>query len=359
MEGPQNRPSARVQTPRPFPDGSSVMASPSINTFTRCQLLSLCLIFQTYQCYGETPAALLDPAKAGMAFQRQGEYTGTVKIPNHPELTVGLQVIALGDDKFELTVYEGGLPGNGAKRVNQRFPGKVQADCVEFVLPQGTAKLRADSVEIFQANSTTVVGTLKKIQRVSPTMGMKPPPGASVLFDGTTAAAFIDGRMTEDHLLMEGTSSHLRFQNCQLHLEFLLPFMPTAQGQGRGNSGCYLQGRYEVQILDSFGLEGKIDECGAIYGIKPPDFNACLPPLSWQTYDIDYQAAKFDPQGKKTTPAKLTVRHNGHLIQKEVSLPQATRAAPNKEGAEAGPLYLQNHKNPIRFRNIWIVERRG
>ena len=152
------------------------------------------------------------------------------------------------------------------------------------------------------------------------------------------------------------TSKH-KFQDVSVHLEFQLSYMPTASGQGRANSGCYLQGRYEVQILDSFGLEGKNNECGGIYSIRDPQTNMCFPPIAWQTYDIDFTAAKYDAAGKKIADAKITVKHNGVVIHKDVALPKTTTAAPVAEGPQPGPLYLQDHGNPIRFRNIWIVEK--
>ncbi len=136
----------------------------------------------------------------------------------------------------------------------------------------------------------------------------------------------------------------------------MLSYMPSAREQARSNSGCYVQGRYEVQILDSFGLKGEKNECGAIYDVSAPSTNMCFPPLSWQTYDIDFTAAKFDENGEKMADAKMTVRHNGVVVQKDVPVPTATRAAPNKEGPGPGPIYLQDHGNPVRFRNIWVVE---
>jgi hypothetical protein len=140
-------------------------------------------------------------------------------------------------------------------------------------------------------------------------------------------------------------------------MEFQLSFMPKAQGQGRSNSGVYMQGRHEVQILDSFGLEGKNNECGGIYEVKDTDINMCFPPLSWQTYDIDFTPARFDADGKKTANARITVRHNGVLIHDDAEVPKATRAAPVPEGPEPGPIYIQDHGNPVLLRNIWLVEK--
>ena len=140
-----------------------------------------------------------------------------------------------------------------------------------------------------------------------------------------------------------------------MHLEFRTPYKPTARGQGRGNSGFYAQGRYEVQILDSFGLEGADNECGGVYSVGSPKVNMCFPPLSWQTYDVDFKAARYDAEGKKTKDAIMTVRHNGVVIHQDLVADHSTTASPLKEGPEPGPINLQDHGNPVRFRNIWVT----
>ena len=151
-------------------------------------------------------------------------------------------------------------------------------------------------------------------------------------------------------------TSKKKFQSHRLHIEFRLPYQPQDGGQGRGNSGLYLQGRYEVQMLDSFGLEGDHNECGGIYSIRKPDVNMCFPPLSWQTYDIDFTAAKFDQDGRMISKPHMTVRHNGRVIHENVELPKETTASLLQPGPDPGPVYLQDHSCPVRYRNIWVVQ---
>jgi hypothetical protein len=151
-----------------------------------------------------------------------------------------------------------------------------------------------------------------------------------------------------------GIVSKEKFNDHRVHLEWRTPFMPEKSGQDRGNSGVYLQGRYEVQILDSYGLEGKDNEAGGIYTVAPPRINMCYPPLQWQTYDIEFRAPRYDAEGNKTTHAKLTVWHNGVLIQDQVEAPYFTRAHVGGVMSEPGPLHLQDHGNPVWYRNIWV-----
>ena len=299
------------------------------------------------------PAAAITPAEADADFAFQGEYVGDV-LHEGEMVKHGVQVIALGNGKFHAVSHHGGLPGDGWD-----CKDKLEAD---GALKNGAVVIEHDNVVatvkdgmITATSDGNQIGTLKKVERKSPTLGMKPPTGAVMLFDGTSLEHFPNGKKTDDGLLIQGVTSDLKFQDATVHLEFLLSYMPTARDQQRANSGCYLQGRYEVQILDSFGLAGKNNECGGIYEIRDPDLNMCFPPLVWQTYDIDFNAAKFDTDGKKTADARMTVKHNGVVIHKDVAVPRSTRASPLKEGPEAGPLYLQDHGNPIRFRNIWVV----
>jgi len=133
--------------------------------------------------------------------------------------------------------------------------------------------------------------------------------------------------------------------------------MPAARGQGRGNSGIYIQQRYELQILDSFGLEPKNNECGSIYTFKAPDRNVCKQPGEWQTYDILFHAARYAGEGenaKKIQNARITVFQNGVLIHDDVEVPRKTGAG-QPEGPKSAPILLQDHGNAVSFRDVWIV----
>lgn len=302
-------------------------------------------------------AITVDEAKKDPDFAIQGEYVGDLGGDDGKQKW-GLQVIALGDGKFHAVAYAGGLPGDGwDKSEKHEVDGSAADGTASFKGEKGSASIK-DGVAKIATPDGKPLGDMKRVERTSPSMGKKSPAGAVVLFDGKNGDAFTDPRKFVDGLMSQGITSKDKFQDFSLHLEFLLSYMPAARGQGRANSGCYMQGRYEVQILDSFGLSGEHNECGGIYTINKPAVNMCLPPLTWQTYDVDYTAAKYDADKKKTANAKLTVRHNGFLIHENVELPKATTAAPIAEGPEPGPIYIQDHGNPIRFRNIWLVEKK-
>ncbi len=165
----------------------------------------------------------------------------------------------------------------------------------------------------------------------------------------------VDGAME----IRAGTGSIItkkKFRDFRLHLEFRTPFMPDSRGQGRGNSGVYLQGRYEVQVLDSYALEGADNECGGIYRVGRPRVNMCAAPMQWQTYDIEFHSPQFDDSGVKKDDAWVTVVHNGVEIHAGQKLKEPTYGAAEGNVAEPGGIYLQDHGNAVQFRNIWLVE---
>ncbi|MBL8892443.1 MAG: DUF1080 domain-containing protein [Planctomycetaceae bacterium] len=297
--------------------------------------------------------AYLDAADAGAEFAVQGEYSGEVEAGG-VKIKLGVQVIAEGNGKLAWVAYTGGLPGDGWDGMApKRGSGEMQGAIGVLQGENGTAEIRDGRLAIITSENVRF-GELARTTRVSPTLGSRAPSDAIVLFDGSTADRFENGKMDDNKWLIQGVTSKDKFQSFELHLEFMLSYMPNARGQGRSNSGCYMQGRYETQILDSFGLTGEQNECGGVYSIAKPKLNMCFPPLTWQTYDVEFHAAKFDTTGKKTADAWMTVKLNGVVIHEKLPLTHATTAAPLEEGPEPGPIYLQDHGNPVRFRNIWV-----
>jgi hypothetical protein len=321
---------------------------------------SAAILFCSFAFAGPTYDDPEKAAKADPDFLIQGEYAGAIP-SDDGDRKFGVQIIALGDGKFQAVGYHGGLPGDGwSGEAKHRTDGERQGDEIVFQGDKGRGVLKDGKIELYDADGNNV-GELKRIERKSETLGREPPANAKILFDGSTEslANWQNGRLSEDGLLMPGVTSKPTFGDHTVHLEFRLPYQPQDRGQARGNSGVYLQGRYEVQMLDSFGLEGEQNECGGIYSVAKPSINMCYPPLSWQTYDIDYTAAKYSDDGILASPPRTTVRHNGVVIHENVELPgnRNTTAAPVAAGPENGPLYLQDHGNPVRYRNIWVVER--
>ena len=300
---------------------------------------------------------LQNPAPIDLDYHLQGEFTGSIVGADGSSGATGLQVIALGKGEFRAAEYPGGLPGNGGDvRARRTYSGHRSAP--------GTARLTGQdrrfdvhpwSVEV-RDGSGRRLGALTRVQRMSRTLGARPPVGAQILFLGRDARAFTGGKVTYDHLLVAGADTNDPFRDFSLHVEFRTPYMPAARGQGRGNSGVYIQGRYEVQVLDSFGLEGADNECGGLYKQRAPRLNMCFPPLIWQTYDIDFTAARFDPSGRKLANARITVRHNGVVVHDNVELTAKTGGGA-AEGPDPRPIRFQDHGNPVHFRNIWLVRR--
>ncbi len=306
-----------------------------------------------------------NPAQVDADYALQGEYTG-ITGPDHDQLKVGMQVIAFGNGKLRAVMYRGGLPGDGWNKGARLEAEATLQGGKDLVFEQShmRAVLRDGKIhfhlETITADDPTHDGILNRVVRESPTLGKKAPHGAVVLFDGTSADPWTDdaGKPVAmvDGLLPHGIRSKARFQNHYLHLEFRTPYHPFDVGQHRGNSGLYLQGRYELQILDSFGLSGEQNECGGVYSIARPEENMCYPPLQWQTYDVYFTAAKFHEGGRQRKPARATILHNGVVIQDNLELPTHTGGNPLPAGPEPGFIYLQDHGNLVRFRNIWVLE---
>jgi hypothetical protein len=147
-----------------------------------------------------------------------------------------------------------------------------------------------------------------------------------------------------------------RFTDYQLHIEFRVPYMPDAKGQARGNSGVFMQGRYEIQVLDSFGIaDPGTGDCGAVYNQSAPLVNACKPPKEWQAYDIVFRAPRFDDAGTLIEKARVTVRQNGTVVQNNTEIKGPTWGDTFGKLSEPGPIVLQDHGNPVEYRNIWIL----
>jgi hypothetical protein len=314
-------------------------------------------------------------------FRVQGEYV------NRDGVKLGCQVIALGRGAFQAVVHPGGLPGAGWDGKHKSLmDGKLDGDKATFKPAKGKRKYKGEKPEEFSATAkfpppgqkdytATIRGdtltlqtedgktiALEKTHRKSPTLGARPPAGAVVLFDGTDTREWTGGARLDKAKGILTTDGHSnirtkrKFNNYTVHLEFMEPYRPDARDQGRGNSGFYQVDMYEVQILDSFGLEGLNNECGGIYGLLAPKVNTCLPPLVWQTYDVDFTNAVREG-GKKVKNARITVKLNGVVIHDDVEIKGKTGGARGEPEGTPGPLQLQGHGNPLQFRNIWVVER--
>lgn len=306
------------------------------------------LMFTSAVMAADAKKSFLDGKDAGPDFVVQGEYASKADGSG-----IGVQVIARGDGKFDAVQLTGGLPGAGWDgKSRYTLTGKTEGDVTLLYGDGRSAEIRGDALTLKMGS---LAGDLKKINRQSPTIGLQPPKGAITLFDGGNVDAWTPGKKEDGELMGVGTRTKQKFDSFTLHLEFRSPFMPYATGQARGNSGMYLQDQYECQILDSFGLEGKDNECGGIYSNSRPSVNMCLPPLTWQTYDVEFTGAKFDADGKVTAPARCTMKHNGVVIHDNLEL--KTTPGGGQMNQKPGALFLQDHGDAVRFRNIWILER--
>jgi len=207
------------------------------------------------------------------------------------------------------------------------------------------------------------------VDRSKNVVGKEPPEGAIVLFDGSDTKQWRNGKI-KNGFLKAGVRTKDEYQDFRLYVEYLVPLKPEPPigHPHRGNSGVFALGAYEIQVADTFGLDldpqtwkrnellKPIDTwCGSVYGIRAPDINMCLPPITWQSMEIEFTAARFEGK-KKVSPAVISVIQNGVKVHDNVTLPSGTGGGPRGPHDEVakGPIYLQSHGNPNLFRNIWI-----
>jgi hypothetical protein len=291
-----------------------------------------------------------------------GVYRGTFSPDSAVNLAAAAQVIAEGDGYYRVVITSPGKEGFEGATVEiygRQFGPEVglfgRAGGYHW---SGNIKDRT----LFATSGYGQFFRLARIEPQSPKAGLEPPAGAVVLlpFKPGTPPDASQWTNAEWKVLDNGSMqcapgkgenrTRREFGSIQhLHVEFWLPLEPGNRGQGRANSGVYLADHYEVQVLDSFGLTHTSGDCGGLYGIARARINASLPPETWQTYDISFEPAKLDEQGRATIAPRITVHHNGVLIHDRQEIPM-------KNHRLKGPLQLQDHGHPIQFRNIWLVE---
>ena len=284
---------------------------------------------------------------------------------------LAVRVIALGGAGYSFNIQPAFDQRQDAQTMV--YEGRLEGDRIVMPTESGwKARLENGELRGETPRDEAVYFALRRVVRLSPNLGARAPQGAVVLFDGTTLNAWerrdVKQRATPvgwkilDGGAMEVTPgsgdiiTKQKFTDFQLHVEFRTPFMPEAREQARGNSGVYLQGRYEIQVLDSYGLKGADNDCGGIYKVGAPRVNMCAPPGQWQTYDATFHAPRFDGEGKKVKDAMVTVVHNGVVIHQDLVIPGSTGSSIEDDVKTPGGILFQDHGNLVQYRNIWLVE---
>jgi len=328
-------------------------------------------------CYGVAHCPAATDAASPLMGRWEGKFADSEKGNESPELYA--EVIALGGDKYRIQI----LP-EFFKRADALKELEASATGEKIVFDDGGWKGEivpgSFTGEVVQPKKPVRKFTLTKSDFHSPTLGLAPVDGATILFDGKNLDAWQnakDGTAATWGILPDGAlevtpmkkgaasggsgdiCTKEKFGDIRLHLEFRLPYEANLNWMDRGNSGVFFQGLYEVQIIDSFGQSGLWNECGAIYHTMPPKVNACLPSCEWQTYDILFRAARFNKDGSVAEFPRITVRQNGILVQYNEEIPKGTKSVGNKRPSPpppaTGPIELQDHGHPVQYRNIWAA----
>lgn len=298
------------------------------------------------------PAGLEQPASVSDAVL--GEYSNLTGIE--------AKIYPEGDNNYRAVLLQKNTDGS-TKRTE--LTGKLENNAIAFTGDGAEGRWSDNKFAATFANNKALRYEFKKSSRISPTLALRPPAGAVVLLPFVPGAATNLGEWTNQNwvLMSDGSvrvqggdnKTKREFGDIKLHIEWMTPLMPSARGQGRGNSGVYLQDRYEVQVLDSFGLDSKDNDAGGLYKVSKPRTNASLPPGVWQTYDITFRAPRLNADGSMAKKALITILHNGIVIQENVELENPTGGGANGLALKA-PIKLQDHSNPVRYRNIWVQE---
>lgn len=302
------------------------------------------------------------------------------------------QIVALGKGMYQgaFTAYDGGESQSETFRFvisgTLTDSGVVFEQKINLGETLGTFEWGATAKDGLlkgrYSNNRNYIGTftLKRVELKPEQVGTEPLPGAVVLFDGTgldrwtrhgggsTAWKLVDGALQVGRNAGRSQPEHLvcreTFRDAQIHLEYRTPFLPEARGLERGASGVFVQGRYEIQVLDSFGQPrvrdnfGALaddDSAGAVFKRAAPLENVALPPREWQALDITFTAPELKPDGAVQRPGTLTVVHNGTVIHNALKLEEPTSGAPIQDLTTPAGLILEDAGQPVEFRNIWMV----
>ncbi|MBN2329444.1 MAG: DUF1080 domain-containing protein [Candidatus Omnitrophica bacterium] len=326
---------------------------------------------------------------AGFAMAQQGNWKGQFTNADWQNRTLRAQIVGESGVDYRAYIYVGEKDGPETRGI---VKGKTQKGGTFF---QGDIDLGEKFGGVFTLDGNILKGvfsgelqsksggangvfTMERVYLQSPTLGQKPPAGAIILmmdqgatkeeqqalyakqvevFDGEWDVQKRWGVMGDGSIRMFPSSieSKKEFGDSQYHIEFKTPYMPNDRGQARGNSGVYVHGRYEIQVLDSFTDEPRDNQCGGIYQQAVPLSNPCLPPGEWQTYDITFRAPRFNSSGQKTENARLTVKLNGTVIHDNLELRHPTPGGRGGQEALTGILHLQDHNDYVSWKNIWVL----